>query len=347
MTTIIKSSESSGAKHGLRNVGNTCYLNSAIQALFSTGLFTEYFGSEDWKKHVHSDRPGEDLARETAALVVSMSAETPSMITPMPFVKAFVAFASELNDEIRPGRQACSAEAIQMLLDGLHMQLARKVTMNITGRGSTPARTEMLESLQSWSQFYKNEYSPIVDKSYAQILSRIQCTCGRTSNSYEPINVLKLEIPGAEVAGSTAPILEECINSFFSSEVMDDFTCEACKERGNSKKVLSISRFPKYMTVMLKRYTKKGQKVQARIPYDERNIDFSKHRAWPDLQKEETARYALRATIEHSGSRHFGHYVSRVKKGEKWYLFDDASVSECSAGGAAGPNTYVLFLERK
>jgi ubiquitin C-terminal hydrolase len=307
----------------------------------------EYFGSSDWEKHVHSDRPGEALAKETAAIIGMMNTTTSTVIAPGSFVKTFVSFASELNDEIRPGRQACSAETIQILLDGLHMQLARKVTMNITGRGSTPERIEMLESLQSWSRFYKEEYSPIIDKMYGQILSRIQCSCGRTSNSYEPFNVLKLEIPGAEVAGSTAPILEECINSFFTSEVMDDFTCEACNERGKSKKELSISRFPKYMTVMLKRYTKKGHKVQARIPYDERNIDFSKHRAWPTLQKEEVARYSLRATIEHAGSRHFGHYVSRVKKGDKWYLFDDASISECSAGGAAGPNTYVLFLERK
>lgn len=347
MTTIIKSSGPSGGNHGLRNVGNTCYLNSAIQAVFSAGFFTEYFGSEEWKKHVHSDRPGEDLATETAALVVAMKSETPSMIIPGPFVKAFVAFASELNDEIRPGRQACSAEAVQMLLDGLHMQLARKVTMNITGTGSTPDRVEMIESLRSWEKYYKNEYSPIIDKMYGQLLSRVSCTCGRTSNSYEPFNVLKLEIPGAEVAGTTAPNLDECINSYFASEVMDDFTCEACKERGKSKKQLSISRFPKFMTVMLKRYTKKGQKVQARIPYDERNITFIKHRAWSTLQKEENVRYTLRATIEHSGSRHFGHYVSRVRKGDKWYLFDDASVSECSVGGAAGPNTYVLFLERK
>jgi len=165
--------------------------------------------------------------------------------------------------------------------------------------------------------------------------------------SYEPFNVLKLPIPGAEVAGSTAPIFKECIDEFFASEILDDFTCEACKARGKSKKELSISRFPKFMTVMLKRYTKKGQKVQARIPYDERNIEFTKHRAWPKLQKEEIAKYTLRATIEHSGSRHFGHYVSRVRKGDKWFLFDDASVSECSVGGAAGPNTYVLFLERK
>ena len=342
MTTII-----TNGKHGLRNVGNTCYLNSAIQALFSTPFMMEYFGGEEWKKHVHSDRPGEDLARETAALVVSMGAETPSMITPIPFVKAFVAFASELNDEIRPGRQACSAEAIQMLLDGLHMQLARKVNMNITGRGSTPQRAEMLDSLQSWATFYKHEYSPIVDKSYAQILSRIRCECGHASAAFEPINILKLPIPGAEVAGATAPVFAECIDEFFASEVLDDYTCDACKGRGTSKKEITISRFPKYLTVMLKRYTKKGQKVQARIPYDERNIDFTKHRAWPDLQKEETARYSLRATIEHAGSRHFGHYVSRVKKGDKWYIFDDASVSECSAGGAAGPNTYVLFLERK
>ena len=47
------------------------------------------------------------------------------------------------------------------------------------------------------------------------------------------------------------------------------------------------------------------------------------------------------------GSSRGGHYIMRAREGTDWLIYDDASVSHSPIGGAAGPDTYVLFLERK
>jgi ubiquitin C-terminal hydrolase len=127
-------------RRGLGNIGNTCYLNSAFQALRYSRPFAAYFGSDAWRTHSHPDRKGYELAEETSMVLRALAdtSTTARMIVPSKFVREFVRFAGEINDEIRFGAQADAAEAIQILLDGLHTQQAREVSMKIRGEAKTP-----------------------------------------------------------------------------------------------------------------------------------------------------------------------------------------------------------------
>jgi ubiquitin C-terminal hydrolase len=102
------------------------------------------------------------------------------------------------------------------------------------------------------------------------------------------------------------------------------------------------------MVLCLKRFTNTGAKVRARIPYDPDIVDLSEWLAWPTLQPTRDARYRVYATVEHMGSSRFGHYVMRAREGtaDTWLVYDDGNCSVSSIGGAAGPDTYILFLER-
>jgi ubiquitin C-terminal hydrolase len=106
----------------------------------------------------------------------------------------------------------------------------------------------------------------------------------------------------------------------------------------------TISRFPKHLILSLKRFTNTGAKVRARIPYDENCIEMTEWRAWATIQEEQ--RYRLLNTVEHMGSSRGGHYVMRARENEKWFVYDDASISDSPIGGGAGPDTYILFLEQ-
>jgi ubiquitin C-terminal hydrolase len=97
----------------------------------------------------------------------------------------------------------------------------------------------------------------------------------------------------------------------------------------------------------LKRFTNTGAKVRARIPYDEADVDLADWRAWTSLQPREAAAYRVYATIEHLGSCRGGHYIMRSRDNGSWVIYDDAMIHPSPIGGAAGPDTYVLFLERK
>jgi ubiquitin C-terminal hydrolase len=333
-------------KRGLNNVGNTCYLNSALQALRHTKPFADYFGSDAWKIHRHPDRKGHELAQETADLLTEFKqGERP--INPMKFVRAFYKVAKErgLDDEFHPGAQADGTEAVLLILQVLHEQQARQVKMEVSGAASTPDHVEYIKSLESWTTFFHKEYSPIIEAFYGQTQTRLVCgACNASSTKYEPWGVMKVPIPNAEKAGAVAPSLQECITAAFASETLEGYQCDSCKERGKVRNENHISRFPNYLILGLKRYTNTGAKVRARIPYDENLVDLTEYLTWPSLQK--SCRYRIYAVIDQWGSSRGGHYNMRVRNNSDWLLYDDTSCSKSPNGGAAGPDTLMLFLEK-
>jgi ubiquitin C-terminal hydrolase len=303
------------SRHGLANVGNTCYLNSAIQALSRCGPFKEYLGSDSWKTHLHSDRKGHAMTEHTAELVASIHQAGDKIIVPSKFVRAFVEFAREINDDIRFGAQADAAEAVQILLDGIHTQLSREVNMKITGEARNPEQAGLIKSLESWSTFFRKEYSPLIDHFYGQTQTTVVCAaCKAASVRYEPWGVLKLPIPGADKQGAPAPSLDECLAAAVASETLDDFACSACSTKGPANISHTISRFPKQLIVSLKRFTNAGSKVRARIPYDPNLIDLTPFRAWPTIQR--STKYKVMSTVEHMGSSRGGHYCMRAREAD-------------------------------
>ena len=333
------------SRHGLANIGNTCYLNSAFQALRKTQPFRKYFGTDAWASHRHEDRKGHDLAAHVAELVTTLESPGDKMVIPSKFVRAFVEFANPINEDIRLGAQADAAEAVQILLDGLHSQQAREVLMNIKGSAITDGQKELIKSLESWTTFFRKEYSPLIDAFYGQTQTKVICqACKACSTRYEPWGVLKLPIPGGDKAGNPAPNLNDCIAAAFAPETLDDYVCDACKVKGPARMEHAVSRFPKNLIVSFKRFTNTGAKIRGRLPYDENRIDMSRWRAWERLQP--TPTYRVMSTVEHKGGSHGGHYVMRSREDDGWYLYDDSNVHACAEGGTTTPDTYMLFLEQ-
>jgi ubiquitin C-terminal hydrolase len=341
------STMSSAPRHGLTNAGNTCYLNSAVQLLRHAPPFAALFGTEAWTRWRHENRKGLALADEMSTLIDALTKPGDSPVHSHKFAKAFITFAREINDEITFGAQADAAEAIQILLDGLHTHIAREVRMDIHGQMTTQSQREMRQSLESWAGFYRKEYSALVEHFYGQTQTTVICDgCGARSTRYEPWCVLKLPIPGAEKAGAPAPTLQECFRANFASEKLEDYACDGCKNRGSATMEHALSRYPEFMIVSLKRFTNLGAKVRARIPYDEELVDLTEWRSWSALQAAQN--YRVVATVEHLGSSRGGHYCARGRGADgEWQMYDDMSVSSVGMRGAAGPDTYVLLLERR
>ena len=97
------------------------------------------------------------------------------------------------------------------------------------------------------------------------------------------------------------------------------------------------------MILGIKRYTNRGAKIRAKIPYDPDLIDFTDWVTWPSLQKNST--YRVYAVIDQHGSSTGGHYNMRARNSEGWTLYDDQHHTHSENGGC-NPDTLMLFLER-
>ncbi|KAG0459820.1 hypothetical protein HPP92_022948 [Vanilla planifolia] len=108
---------------GLLNLGNTCFMNSAIQCLVHTPEFAQYF-REDYHKEINWKNPlgmvGE-LAMAFGELLRKLWGPGRTPVSPRPFKARLARFAPQFSGY----NQHDSQELLAFLLDGLHEDLNR------------------------------------------------------------------------------------------------------------------------------------------------------------------------------------------------------------------------------
>lgn len=290
--------QSPGHTDGLINLGNTCFLNSAFQALRLTPPFREFLAS--WRTRLHALDPlpsrsdsatprgraiiaahlGTALVEQTAQLATALDAK--GAADPRPFVRAFFDYTgfTSTSGEFQFRQMGDASEALHAIMDGLHMNICRTVVIEARGIAQTPAEVELMESYKSWARFFTKEYSLFISSYYGQTQMRSICKCGETKTVYEPWSSLKISIPGGETAGAPVPSFRACVNTAFMPEVLDDYRCDVCKEVGQTTKYYSISRFPDVLILVFKRFTDRLSKIQARIAYDPDWVDLEEWGTW-------------------------------------------------------------------
>ncbi|KAL4612787.1 ubiquitin carboxyl-terminal hydrolase 15 isoform X3 [Arapaima gigas] len=180
---------------GLCNLGNTCFMNSAVQCLSNIPPLTEYFLKEKYQDELNMDNPlgmrGE-IAKVYAELIKQMWSGKYSYVTPRPFKTQVGRFAPQFSGY----QQQDSHELLAFLLDGLHEDLNRIRKKPYIPLKDAEGRPDEVVAHEAWENHIKRNDSIIVDIFHGLFKSTLVCpVCSKVSVTFDPFCYLTLPLP--------------------------------------------------------------------------------------------------------------------------------------------------------
>jgi len=372
---VDKSNEVRVGMTGLKNVGNSCYMNSTLQCLSATIPLARFLLDGSYRKAINRVNPlGTQgaLAEAFAQLIRVMWSEQYTFVSPVTFREAITRFAPSF----RGNDQHDAQEFLAFLLDGLHEDL-NYVKQKPAPVEMTPAREEELEmlpqqvaSVKEWQIYRERNDSLIVDWFQGQFRNKLTClTCGKTSTTYNAFLYLSLPIPPTSGRGGKVT-LAQCLDAFTKDEILekaDAWHCPRCNKPRRATKKLTISRLPQVLLIHLKRFSFKGpftDKIETQVTFPSSNLDLTNfmppplppgaaHRGVPvSASQQPPYIYDLYGATHHFGSLSGGHYTATIRtqgrNGElQWMYCDDSRITQSDERQIHSPSTYILWLNRK
>lgn len=180
---------------GLKNLGNTCFMNSILQCLSNTPVITEFFTGNKYKEEINTDNPlghNGKVAQSYGKLIKELWGDAYSTVVPRDLKDTI----GEFQPQFAGYQQQDSQELLQFLLDGLHEDLNRVKKKPFTSTIESKGRADDLISRESWRRYLLRNDSKIVDHCFGQYKSHVTCTnCHADSVTFEAFNILNLPIP--------------------------------------------------------------------------------------------------------------------------------------------------------
>ncbi|GMI16117.1 hypothetical protein TrLO_g4847 [Triparma laevis f. longispina] len=324
---------------GLRNLGNTCFLNSTLQCLAYSPVFSQCLLLPPSSNNSGNVKPASriTLILQNLLKTIHMSASNKhtTACNPSPLVSRL----RELSKNFKPHRQEDAHEFLIALLS--HLQEAELKACGIDSRKSGWRDRMGLKRLDETS---------LVHRMFGGYLrSQILCTrCGFKSNTYDPFLDLALDISSKLITS-----LKTALSHHTSTETLDSdnkYKCSGCNHQVCAKKQLTIFRPPLTLIVQLKRFRYSpfgfsrggGSKISKKIQY-------SSTLKLPLSDKRKCV-YNLSSVLVHVGtSSSSGHYYSYVKSvGGKWFEMNDEYVRPCGEEQVLNVrDAYLLFYTRQ
>ncbi|KFB44948.1 hypothetical protein ZHAS_00012861 [Anopheles sinensis] len=333
----------SNARVGLVNLGNTCYMNSVVQAL----AMTKQFCTEVLLKQIDAP-PFSEVQQLLALLIHSRRPE----LTPR------AVLASTRPPGFAPGYQQDSSEFLSYLLDRLHEQEKKLLHQASIHQQHQDAGLSLAASTNGGGGI--NPPKTLVQKTFEGQLS-VGClcaVCNSTNHTIETFRSLDLSFPddnelGVEADGTHS--VQKLLDYFCSSEKLvgeNQYFCDRCQQLRDCERSVTVTVPPQNLILTVKhfRYDQSRNlraKLMNKILHNE-NISLVVTDADGHRRQLHYRNYAV--VVHYGTNMDSGHYYTYAQDGSgSWFKFNDNYVTECSTSdlqNIPSPNTpYILFYQ--
>lgn len=197
-----------GTLVGLANLGNTCFMNSALQCIVHTPLLSEYFLTGEYLNDINLNSPhGMNglLAIAFGDLIKELLQPSKRRaIAPRRFKQAIGKF----HPPFEGIQQQDSQEFLSVLLNGLNEDLCRLADGKkpYSELPDSDGRPDSVLAREWWINHFQRDPSIITCCLTGQFKSLLTCsTCGIESARFEPFSILQLPLP--EQTNITVPCI--------------------------------------------------------------------------------------------------------------------------------------------
>ncbi|KAL2078194.1 hypothetical protein ACEWY4_025879 [Coilia grayii] len=299
---------------GLQNLGNTCFLNSALQCLSYTPPLANYMLSREHSKTCHE--PGFCMMCTMQNHITQVFANSGNVIKPI----AVLNDLKRIAKHFRFGSQEDAHEFLRYTVDAMQKSCLPGNKLDRQTQATT-----------------------LIHQIFGGYLrSRVKClNCKAVSDTFDPYLDVALDI-------KTAPTISKALEQFVKPEQLDGenaYKCTKCKKMVPASKRFTIHRSSNVLTISLKRFANyNGGKIAKDVRYCE-YLDLRPYMSQPHG---DPLVYSLYAVLVHSGfSCHAGHYYCYVKASNgQWFQMNDSSVSVSDIRSVLNQQAYVLFYIR-
>lgn len=250
----------------LPNLGNTCYMNSVIQSIFSLKSFMDLLSKTCKLCHDESNQPNGDTLDgshgEASEKVLQLSSQLVSLwsayeserqrdafqlreIDINDVLSTFKSAVGNYNDQFHSGCQQDAVEFVELILDTMTDEF-KTLLKNLN-----PGPINCINPVQLFK---------------IELKSRSTCTsCGHVTRLPNIIsNTLYLNIPSDHEEGTLT--LQDVVDLYFNSNGKTEQNCDQGGCKGNEKLLTtSVGSLPKFLAVQLGRYTMVGEKIHTKL----------------------------------------------------------------------------------
>lgn len=326
---------------GLANLGNTCYLNSCLQILCHSKEINDLLFLKKNKNALKNTSSG-TLVKEWLSLVELMWKENVT-VSPNRFLRAIQLIAKEKGyDDFTDYEQNDMGEFLMFIMDIFHESISRPVNIEIRGSVNNGKDKFAVVCYKKMKDLYKENYSELISKTFGIQGTEIrEIETNKIEIISEPFSIMLLPIPSKKDV-----TLYDCIEEYLKEELLDGENGrldEKTKKHLDIKKRIILWSLPEILMICLNRFDIYGNKNKQYIDFPLIDLDMNKY----VKGYKGNYTYDLYAVSNHSGVSEGGHYTSCIKVENRWFNFNDTSISELTKARVVTAKAYCLFFKKR